>query len=54
MKTIIFCVVISVLSTTNETNEYLCKDNNNLKGRVFTPIKFKEGDTIWLNNSNSN
>jgi hypothetical protein len=44
----------SILSTTNETNEYLCKDNNNLKGRVFTQIDFKVGDTIWLNNSNSN
>jgi hypothetical protein len=54
MRSVIFCVVISILSTTNETNEYLCKDNNNLKGRVFTQIDFKVGDTIWLNNSNSN
>ncbi len=54
MRSVIFCVVISILSTTNETNEYLCKDNNNLKGRVFTQIDFKVGDTIWINNSNSN
>lgn len=54
MKSIIFCVVIAVLSTDKVNNEYLCSDNNNVKGRVYTPIKFKEGDTIWLNNSNSN
>jgi hypothetical protein len=54
MRCVIFCVVISFLSTTNDVNEYLCKSDNNIKGRVFSHIEFKPGDTIWLNNSNSN
>jgi len=54
MRSVIFCVVIAMLSTTNGVNEYLCKSDNNVKGRVFIQIDFKVRDTIWLNNSNSN
>ncbi len=54
MRSVIFCVVISMLSTTNGVNEYLCKSNNNVKGRVYSHVNYKPGDTIWLNNSNSN
>lgn len=50
MKTILFLIVISVMST---PNTYLCKTDSGQKGVVVTSGIYQKGDTIWLNNSNS-
>lgn len=52
MKTVIFCVVISLLSTNDGYNAYLCKTNENKKGTVYSYGKFQKGDTIWMNTQN--
>jgi len=54
MKTIIFCVVISLVSAQDGYNGYLCKTDKNQKGTVYSFGKFQKGDTIWINNQNCN
>ena len=54
MKTIIFCVVISLISTEDGYHRYLCKSNENEKGTVFSYGDYQKGDTIWINPNNSN
>ncbi len=53
MKAVVFCVVVSVLTSFNGQQYYLCKTNNNGVGKVYTPIHYNVGDTIWINRQNS-
>jgi hypothetical protein len=48
MKAVVFCVVVSVLTSFNGQQYYLCKTNNNSVGKVYTPIHYNVGDTIWI------
>ena len=48
MKAIVFCVVVSVLTTFDGQQYYVCKTNNNSVGKVYTPIHYEVGDTIWI------
>ena len=38
MRIVIFCVVISLISTEDGYHRYLCKSNENEKGTVFSYI----------------
>ena len=48
MKAIVFCVVVSVLTQFDGQQYYVCKTNNNSVGKVYTPIHYEVGDTIWI------
>ncbi len=54
MKTIIFCVVISLVSAQDGYQGYLCKTDKNEK-ELYTRLEtYQKGDTIWINNQNCN
>ena len=48
MKAIVFCVVVSVLTTFDGQLYYKCKTNNNEWCKMYTPIPYEIGDTIWI------
>lgn len=52
MKTlIVFYIVITTYSTDNksqDTMKYGVKTNTNETGILYTPAKYKCGDTIWI------
>ena len=54
MKTIIFCVVISLISNKDGYQGYLCKTDKNEKGTVYSFGTYQKGDTIWINFQNCN
>ena len=48
MKAVVFCVVVSVLTSFDGQQYYKCKTNNNEWWTMHTPISYEVGDTIWV------
>ena len=48
MVKVVFCVVVSVLTQFDGQQYYVCKTNNASVGKVYTPIHYEVGDTIWI------
>ena len=48
MVKVLFCVVVTILTQFDGQRYYVCKTNNASVGKVYTPIDYEVGDTIWI------